>query len=1193
MAQLDLHENFLVSGEPTVHKKKTHAAGEGQAITIEGIRIDFPLKPYPAQIQMMTRIIHALNKEENALLESPTGSGKSLALLCAALAWRENQERIKAADIIQRSFTEKRPIKDEPDTTELPAKKIKTRMASPPSFCSDDDFQRPLVKRFIGELVETDEEKSEELSTPELASMDEVKKMKYETYKAVPRIFVGSRTHKQIAQLVEELKSNTRYRPRTTVLGSREHLCIHPKVSKSNNKTDDCTNLLDDNKCSFAHRTKKILNHPSLQTTNRIWDIEDMVQLGKNVRGCPYYAARKLYEGAEVIFCPYNYIIDPVIRNILDINLSNSIVILDEAHNIEDASRAAGSIDIDEASLEVLIKELKLTTRFGGEKESHQYMNTVISHLYDAVKSEDIVYTVKEYERQSCHFTGTDLLNKLNQVYINCNTFQDEIFPAYKKISAHADAVRKAKENKAISVADDYEIEEIDGLSSQVHVEGTRAVSNGSLTVLQGLMTVLKFIFASEQTNAKDYQLVFMRSLQRPGGKAHSRRRRNKDQDRQQSLWVHKIGFWCLSPAIVFQDMCEKTHSVILTSGTLSPLNTFASELGVEFSGRLEANHVIKPSQVWISSIPQGPNRIPLKCVYSNMESLGFQDEVGETLRNITERVPYGILVFMPSYKALDIFLDRWKITGVMDQLKEKKLVLSEPKGSDKKEFEAVLNTFYDQIDTVAAGVDEEGRDGALFFAVFRGKVSEGIDFSDNYCRAVVTMGIPFPGFKDLEVNLKRDYNNRMKSQPGSKELLSGHEWYEAQAYRAINQALGRCIRHRNDWGAIILLEERFNNRNVVNGLSKWVKGQFKQLSHFGSSMEGLEHFVKRQLEEDRQKAEEEREKMRIQEESTIKVESPSIITDAIVIHGSQSFESKEESVISIDTSNGTSDQGEQSSILATSKYFNQYRQNDPLQLQSTENTINESQEPLSATMSETDDNEVLLIEDFPNKQEPDDYTDKSAHIKLLDEGNSHETNDNNLYDLSPPPKLIYAKLEMHQQYSNTNITAPSSSVSDTIHFSCPNCNKNLLNGPRDDIELVEVADLECIKTATDNRCLVQVLQNPGLWETTLQLLGDPLKIQSLASRTSVIYDRMDDLCFRPLACACNALMELGMVVCLATNPIKMHHVGKVYLWGFDDDRLKNAGVSFKSKELCTTEDLNMEIPNSQYSSANDIFYNL
>ncbi|CAF4898048.1 unnamed protein product, partial [Rotaria sp. Silwood2] len=28
---------------------------------------------------------------------------------------------------------------------------------------------------------------------------------------------------------------------------------------------------------------------------------------------------------------------------------------------------------------------------------------------------------------------------------------------------------------------------------------------------------------------------------------------------------------------------------------------------------------------------------------------------------------------------------------------------------------------------------------------------------------------------------------------------------YDSQGYRALNQALGRCIRHKNDWGALIV----------------------------------------------------------------------------------------------------------------------------------------------------------------------------------------------------------------------------------------------------------------------------------------------------------------------------------------------------------------------------------------------------
>ena len=47
-----------------------------------------------SQIAMMSNIIRSVQRGQNALLESPTGSGKSLALLCAALAWqRKEQEK--------------------------------------------------------------------------------------------------------------------------------------------------------------------------------------------------------------------------------------------------------------------------------------------------------------------------------------------------------------------------------------------------------------------------------------------------------------------------------------------------------------------------------------------------------------------------------------------------------------------------------------------------------------------------------------------------------------------------------------------------------------------------------------------------------------------------------------------------------------------------------------------------------------------------------------------------------------------------------------------------------------------------------------------------------------------------------------------------------------------------------------------
>ena len=50
-----------------------------------------PVVPYESQIRVMSQVVRAASRGACALIESPTGSGKSLALLCAALAWRERE----------------------------------------------------------------------------------------------------------------------------------------------------------------------------------------------------------------------------------------------------------------------------------------------------------------------------------------------------------------------------------------------------------------------------------------------------------------------------------------------------------------------------------------------------------------------------------------------------------------------------------------------------------------------------------------------------------------------------------------------------------------------------------------------------------------------------------------------------------------------------------------------------------------------------------------------------------------------------------------------------------------------------------------------------------------------------------------------------------------------------------------------
>ncbi|KAJ2628162.1 hypothetical protein IW137_005471 [Coemansia sp. RSA 1287] len=130
-------------------------------------------------------------------------------------------------------------------------------------------------------------------------------------------------------------------------------------------------------------------------------------------------------------------------------------------------------------------------------------------------------------------------------------------------------------------------------------------------------------------------------------------------------------------------------------------------------------------------------------------------------------------------------------------------------------------------------------------FGVFRGKVSEGIDFSDHFCRTVVNIGIPFPAFKDVKVMLKREYNNEHTM------LLNGSKWYDIQAFRAVNQALGRCLRHKDDWGAIIMLEARFVQNANIARLSKWVRGHMRAFGRFEDAKQYLDAFYDERISED------------------------------------------------------------------------------------------------------------------------------------------------------------------------------------------------------------------------------------------------------------------------------------------------------------------------------------------------------
>ncbi|KFU86246.1 Fanconi anemia group J protein, partial [Chaetura pelagica] len=893
--------------------------------TIGGVKIVFPCKAYPSQLAMMNAIVKGLNNRQHCLLESPTGSGKSLALLCSALSWQqslyeksvlmsscEKEDRKpetsplchcrchsqskgnEAATSVNRgascssnncetqsSIKPGSPLTNtECKGNETLASKLSAKKRLSACDSENDDFQvdkkriRPLEteqqvrkrhgfskgvqlvdalevyhQRKNGDLIVHSEKNVKPATfSPKTSAgpctecscssgkesdkdTSNTKKKEKEDPSFIPKIFFGTRTHKQISQITRELKRTVFSSVPMTILSSRDHTCIHPVVSSGSNRNEMCVELLEGKhgkSCPYYHGVHKLSEHHALQTAHgkyQAWDIEDLVSLGKKLRACAYFAARELMVVADIVFCPYNYLLDPQIRESMDINLKGQVVILDEAHNIEDCARESVSYSVTESQLRAAREELDFMVSNNIRQKNHEPLHAVCCSLTNWLRESSGQLEERGYEMSCKVWSGKEMLNIFHKMGITGITF-----PILQK---HLATILEKEEK--VSMFGKEEVIEIP------------VVSPATQIVLKGLFMVLLFLFKDNSRYADDYRVALQQTyawmnenqLDASDTSAFFTRPRHKRSLRQKTE-VRMLNFWCLNPAVAFSDLSD-VRTIVLTSGTLSPMDSFSSELGVKFSIQLEANHVIRNSQVWVGTIGAGPNGRKLCATFQHTETFEFQDEVGALLLSVCQTVGQGILCFLPSYKLLDKLKDRWMHTGLWRNLELVKTVIAEPQGGAKSDFDELLKIYYDAIKYKGE------KDGALLIAVCRGKVSEGLDFCDENARAVVTIGIPFPNVKDLQVELKRKYNDQHKNTRG---LLPGSQWYEIQAYRALNQALGRCIRHRNDWGALILVDDRFRNNpnKYITGLSKWIRQQIQHHEKFGSALESLQAFARRNL---------------------------------------------------------------------------------------------------------------------------------------------------------------------------------------------------------------------------------------------------------------------------------------------------------------------------------------------------------
>lgn len=245
------------------------------------------------------------------------------------------------------------------------------------------------------------------------------------------------------------------------------------------------------------------------------------------------------------------------------------------------------------------------------------------------------------------------------------------------------------------------------------------------------------------------------------------------------------LNYWAFSPGIAMVDLKRLgVRSIILTSGTLSPLESFKEDMKLSFPIELENSHVIQDKQVWIGAVGKGPTGKQLKSTFEVRETDAYKNELGQSILSICRamigktygapELKGGILVFFPSYGVLESTAKFWQQSSIWTDLEAVAgRVVMEPRGSQGAQTQSrSASTSRDRSDPVkpnsnfvtsrlgpdpSAGTDDgqvlggviaefedalsqdSGR--CILLAVCRGKVSEGIDFRDDKGRVVIITG--------------------------------------------------------------------------------------------------------------------------------------------------------------------------------------------------------------------------------------------------------------------------------------------------------------------------------------------------------------------------------------------------------------------------------------------------------------------
>ena len=269
---------------------------------------------------------------------------------------------------------------------------------------------------------------------------------------------------------------------------------------------------------------------------------------------------------------------------------------------------------------------------------------------------------------------------------------------------------------------------------------------------------------------------------------------------RKTPLAFNLVEYRCLDPSLAIKPVVEQSYGALIMSGTLSPIQLFTEILGLEEAEVRTYSAIADPENVRVIIDPYVTTRF-------SERNENMTRRIGERLSKLATKIPNGVLIFFPQRRLMLDSLNIWRQIGVMEGAGGYSILEDKPVFVEGAQ--AIANRKIVEAYKTASKMEQ----GAVLCGVFRGRNAEGSNFPYEEARGIFLVGVPYADYSDPVVKAQIGYYNK-------KGRSLGEKWYVMDAFRAANQAMGRGIRHRDDWCNFILMDHRYQTHQTL--ISSW-----------------------------------------------------------------------------------------------------------------------------------------------------------------------------------------------------------------------------------------------------------------------------------------------------------------------------------------------------------------------------------